>query len=409
MTACSVLPLTAALHGADVAADLIRSLRSVLTVPGVQVIDAVPDAKATSPLALLLVTGGTERQAIDAWRARQAVAPGEPVLLLTHPQHNSLPAALETLAKLQTDGARGRIVMLQPGTTSEGLDDALRDVTVWHGLRRSRVGLVGTPSDWLVASVPRPDALRRRWGPTLVDVPLPQVMGRFEENIEAPIAVPVRLAARPGDHTPHPADIETAARFEPVLRGIAGEERLDAIAVRCFDLVTDAHTSGCLALSSLNDRGIVAGCEGDVASTVAMLWVKLQLGSTAWMANPSEADRESGVIELAHCTVPLSMVAGYRLDTHFESNLGVAVAGELPSGPVTLVRLGGEELEHLWCVNGEALPTTPRSGRCRTQLDVRVDPVAVGELLDHPLGNHLVVVYGHHAEQLRAWWQEMVA
>lgn len=409
MTACSVLPLTAALHGADVTEQLLRSLRPVLRVPGVQVVAAAADAKATTPLALLLVTGGTEQMAIDAWRARQAVAPGEPVLLLTHPQHNSLPAALETLARLQMDGARGRIVMLQPGTTSEELEDALRDITVWHGLHRARVGLLGAPSEWLVASLPTPDALRHRWGPTLVEVPLPHVMERFDENIEAPIAVPVRLAAHPGERTPHPADIETAARFEPVLRGVANDERLDAITVRCFDLVTDAFTSGCLALSSLNDRGIVAGCEGDIASTVAMLWVKLQLGSTAWMANPSEADRETGLIELAHCTVPLSMVSGYRLDTHFESNLGVAVVGELPAGPITLLRLGGEELEHLWCVDGEALPTTPRAGRCRTQLDVRVDPAAVGELLDHPLGNHLVVVYGHHASELRAWWQEMVA
>ena len=32
-----------------------------------------------------------------------------------------------------------------------------------------------------------------------------------------------------------------------------------------------------------------------------------------------------------------------------------------------------------------------------------------GELLDHPLGNHLVVLYGHHAAHLRAWWAEMIA
>ncbi|MEI7547436.1 MAG: hypothetical protein WCK21_05185, partial [Actinomycetota bacterium] len=296
----------------------------------------------------------------------------------------------------------------QPDASTE-FDAAAHDLGVWHGLHRARVGLVGTPSDWLVASVPEPEGLRRRWGPTLVDVSLTGVMERFEENIDAPIAVSVRLAARPGEHTPHPADIETAARFEPVLRNVAIEQRLDAVAVRCFDLVTDAYTSGCLALSSLNDRGIVAGCEGDVASTIAMLWAKLLIGQPAWMANPSEADRDSGVIELAHCTVPLSMVTGYRLETHFESNLGVGIVGDLPPGPITLLRLGGDELQHLWCFDGEALPTEPRAGRCRTQLDVRVVPEAVGELLDHPLGNHLVVVYGHHAEEFRAWWSEMVA
>ena len=131
-------------------------------------------------------------------------------------------------------------------------------------------------------------------------------------------------------------------------------------------------------------------------------------GQTSWMANPSDIDRTTGVIELAHCTVPLSMVDGYRLETHFESNLGVGIVGDLPPGPVTVLRLEGDELEHLWCENSEALPTTTREGRCRTQLDVRVDPQAVSAVLDHPLGNHLVVLYGHHAEELRAWWLEYI-
>ena len=183
----------------------------------------------------------------------------------------------------------------------------------------------------------------------------------------------------------------------------------DAVAVRCFDLVTDHYTSGCLALSSLNDRGTIAGCEGDVASTMAMLWAKLLTGRLGWMANPAEIDRVTGVVELAHCTVPLSLVQGYRLATHFESGVGVALVGELPAGPVTMVRLGGDALQHLWCADGEAVLTTPRPDRCRTQLDVHIDPTAAGEVLDHPLGNHVVVLYGHHAATLRAWWQEMIA
>ena len=409
MTACGVLPVTAALHGGDVTRHVLQSLRAVFGVPGMQIVERAGEAKPTIPFSVLVVTGGVEQQVLDAWHERQALVPGEPLLLLTHPEENSLPAALEALARVQRDGGRGHIVMLEPGNAPHDFDAAAHALTVWHGLHRARVGMIGAPSEWLVASVPTPEALRRRWGPTLVEVSLPTVIERFEENIEAPIAVPVRLAARPGEDSPHPADIETAARFEPVLRAVAGEHHLDAVTVRCFDLITDAHTSGCLALSSLNDRGIVAGCEGDIASTIAMLWAKLLTGQASWMANPSDIDRTTGVIELAHCTVPLSMVDGYRLETHFESNLGVGIVGDLPPGPVTVLRLGGDELENLWCENGEALPTTARSGRCRTQLNIRVDPHAVGEVLDHPLGNHLVVLYGHHAEALRSWWLEHVA
>jgi L-fucose isomerase-like protein len=202
--------------------------------------------------------------------------------------------------------------------------------------------------------------------------------------------------------------VETAARFEPVLRDVVLDQRLDAIAVRCFDLLDRAYTSGCVALSALNDAGVIAGCEGDVASTIGMLWARAFTGQPAWMANPAAADRTTGRIELAHCTVPLSMTESYELTTHFESGIGVGIAGALPPGPVTLLRLGGKGLEQLWCEDGEAVATTPRAGRCRTQLDIVVDGAAVGDLLDHPLGNHLVMITGHHAADLRRWFDTML-
>ncbi|MDO8364649.1 MAG: hypothetical protein Q7V88_17295 [Actinomycetota bacterium] len=426
MIVCSVLPLAAALHGRDATATIVDSLRPTLVAARAHLVDSVSAAGHDTPLALLVVTGGTEQALLDAWHERQRDVPGEPMLLLVHPAHNSLPAALEALAALQRTGGRGRIQMLPVvalGAAMDGgaaaldphspavaeLSAAIHDISVWHAMRDARVGVLGAPSDWLVASVPDAAALRRRWGPTIIDADLPEALSRFEENIDAPIAVTVRVGAKPSAGEPHPADVETAARFEPVLRSIVAEQRLDAVTVRCFDLVRDAYTSGCLALSSLNDRGIVAGCEGDIASTVALLWAKRLTGHIGWMANPATADRHTGVIELAHCTVPLSLVEGYELATHFESGIGVGIAGTLPAGPVTLLRLGGDELQHLWCVDGEALPTVPRAGRCRTQLDVHVAPEAVGELLDRPLGNHLVTLAGHHAQHLRRWWHDLIA
>ena len=409
MVRCSLLAVTAALHTDAVGERALALVAEALGHDQFDVITDVGEASPTEPLAVLVVTGGTEHDILDAWRQRAEVVAGEPLVLVTHPEHNSLPAALEALARLRAEGARARIVTLQPGPDDDELELALHDAAVWHRLHRARLGLVGEPSEWLVASVPDPATVRRRWGVEVVAVPLGPVLDRYDDNIAAPLATPVQLAARPHEHAPHPADIETAARFEPVLRSLVRDEHLDAVAVRCFDLITRSHTSGCLALSALNDAGTIAGCEGDLATTLAMLWVRELTGRQPWMANPAAVDRTSGVVELAHCTVALSMVEGYRLDTHFESNLGVGITGELPPGPVTVVRLGGESLDQLWCEDGTALFTTPRAERCRTQLDVQVPPAAAAELLDHPLGNHLVVVYGHHAQHLRAWWQEMIA
>jgi L-fucose isomerase-like protein len=186
-------------------------------------------------------------------------------------------------------------------------------------------------------------------------------------------------------------------------------ERLDAVAVRCFDLVTRRGTSGCLALSALNDAGTVAACEGDLASAVGMLWVKELLGSASWMANPSHADPSSGLLRLAHCTVARSLVTSWELRSHFESGLGVAIAGDLGEGAVTLVRLGGRRLDELFLAEGEAVSVPRREDVCRTQVDVRLAPGAVDELLERPLGNHLLLVPGHHAARLRAFWEWAVA
>jgi L-fucose isomerase-like protein len=251
--------------------------------------------------------------------------------------------------------------------------------------------------------------VRLRWGVSIVDADLPAAIERYATVTDAPHAVPVHLGARRTSHEPDRSDVVAASRFESVLHEVVAAERLDAVSVRCFDLLASTHTSGCLALSALNDAGVIAGCEGDVASTVALLWMRLLTGQLGWMANPAAADPATGVIELAHCTVALSLVSGYELDTHFESGLGIGIAGDLPPGPVTVLRLGGKDLEQLWCVDGTALPTTRRPGRCRTQLDVHVASDAVADLLERPLGNHLVVIAGHHAEQVRRWWRTMLA
>lgn len=371
--------------------------------------EAGPEAcSGPGPLAILVGTGGTEAEALRLRAAREAAAPGEPLLLVTLPAHNSLPAALEALARVRQDGGRGRIVHLagpDDAPSIESLLTAIDDLRTRERLHRARVGLVGVPSDWLVASVPEGAAVREVWGPEVVPVDLTSLLDaplREAGTADLGLAASFEGGATAVRET-GPAGVLTASKVHAALEGLAARERLDAVAVRCFDLVTERGTSGCLALSALNDAGTVAACEGDLASAVAMLWVKTLLGSASWMANPSHADAGSGLLRLAHCTVPRSLVTRWDLRSHFESGLGVAVAGELPPGPVTLLRLGGKRLEAIYLAEGEAVETERREDLCRTQLDVRLEPAAVSELLERPLGNHLVLVPGHVAARLRAY------
>jgi L-fucose isomerase-like protein len=363
-----------------------------------------PDVDPDVPFLVVVATGGTEQAILETARGRARARPHEPVVLVAHPRHNSLPAALEALARLHQDGHRGRIAYVPDGEADEPAD-AVADLAAWHLLHASRLGQVGDPSDWLVASTPEADRVRRRWGVELVTVPMDEVLG--DHRPPAAGAVPVRW---PGHEAgPAPAEVVAAEALHPTLTAVLERHRVDALTVRCFDFLGELRTSGCLALADLNEAGIVAGCEGDVASAVAMLWIRHLLDSPSWIANPAQVDVAAGELVLAHCTIAPSLAEDLHLDTHFESGLGVGISGTIPPGPVTLVRLGGTGLERRWLADGEVVGSGDSPDLCRTQATVRLEPGRVVELLDGPLGNHLVLVPGHHRERLDRWWRLAVA
>ena len=408
-----VLTVGSPLHDAQALRGALEaSLRTLASLGGREA--GVAALGTADPLAVLVGTGGTEAEILRLHAARQAAAPGDPLLLVTHPAHNSLPAALEALARLRQDGGRGRIVHLpgpEDGPALARLSAAIDDLCAFRRLHRSRIGLVGVPSDWLVASVPTAEAVRRTWGPETVAVDLGGVLeavGQAADDRALALAASFDTGAA-ASREPDAAALRQAACAFTALADLAAAQRLDAVAVRCFDLVTRRGTSGCLALAELNDRGTVAACEGDLASAVAMLWVKELLGTTSWMANPVHADAGSGLLRLAHCTIPRSLVTGFELRSHFESGKGVALAGSLPPGRVTLVRLGGRALEQVFIAEGHAVPASPREDLCRTQVDVSLAPGEVAELLARPLGNHLVLVPGDRAARLRDYRDWAVA
>jgi L-fucose isomerase-like protein len=368
---------------------------------------------APEPLCFLVATGGTESVVLDLYTTRQALVADEPVLLLAHPGNNSLPAALEVLARLHQEGARGRIIYLGAPDDPAGLErleGALHELEVRRALHSARIGLVGDPSDWLVASSPSPATVHDVWGPEVLPIPMAELTSAVEAaDLEAAGTAAAELAAGATDIVEPTADaLADVARVHAGLRSVVDSYQLDAITVRCFDLVLDRSTTGCFALAELTDAGVIAGCEGDLVSTIGLMWAGLLTGETPWMANPAHVDEYENTLLLAHCTVPRSLVERYRLRSHFESGLGVGIEGELPLGPVTLLRVGGAMMDCLWLAEGEIVAPHHEENLCRTQAEVRLSRGHVSELLRAPLGNHIVLVYGHHADALAEWWDSML-
>jgi L-fucose isomerase-like protein len=356
------------------------------------------------PDVLLLVTGGTERLALLAIDRM----PG-PVFLLAHTELNSFPAALEVAACLRQRGRSGRIYLLDDGD-DPSLGRLARHLEVRRRLQSVRLGRIGVPSDWLVASMPSAELVRTTWGPTVVDVPMDDVFAAMR-NADAAETQRVRDHVTANAHTvrePSPLDLDAAARVAVALRAVIRAHRLDACTVRCFDLVSESSTTGCLALSWLLDEGVVAGCEGDVPATLTMLWMQLMTDRPGFMANPQDLDPAAGTLWLAHCTIARSLVSRYSLRSHFESSLGVGIEGDVPPGPATVARVGGADLRALFVADAEVLGNGTSLRRCRTQVLLRL-AADLRELLERPLGNHHVLLPGHWAADLREYHKLFVA
>jgi len=349
--------------------------------------------------AILVLTGGVEREAL---RAIAQLPP--PALLIAHPGHNSLPASLEILARIRQDGGEGKILFGTPEEIAAGLERELVVSKAWEGLRFSRVGLIGEPSDWLVASDVDRAFLKGRLSVELIPIEMEELLARIEEASSPKKEVDrfKRAACSVDDRAEE--NVPKSVAIYQGLRSVVDGHNLAACTVRCFDLVTRLGQTGCYALSRLNDEHVPAGCEGDLQALFSLYVAFLLFGQAAFMGNVTSVEPARRILGMAHCTCPLSMTAQYSIATHFESDLGVGIAGKIPVGPCTVFRLGGERLDRLFVREGATEETTVRDDLCRTQTRISVDG-PIDELLEAPLGNHHVLLEGHHRKTIETFFE----
>jgi len=292
---------------------------------------------------------------------------------------------LEARAALRERGFAAATVYLDSLTPPPAMRALPRVLSVGG----ARLGVVGEPSPWLVASSIDRARLEEKMGVALVDVDMEELY-RGYLAARVPQSLVDMVAERCSLLRSRDALVD-ALRVYVALRQLALRHRLDGLTLRCFDLIGRLGTTGCLALAILNSEGLTAGCEGDEQSLVTMYMLSRLSGAPAWMANPARV--EGDALLLAHCTAPLAWGGPCRLTTHFESGIGVGVDAAHPGGEVVLARVDGR-LEKIVAARGVVAESgMGLPGLCRTQVRVRlgVDP---WEFLEASPGNHLVVAPG---------------
>lgn len=308
--------------------------------------------------------------------------------LLTSGKSNSLAASLEILSYLDQQGLKGEVLHGSPEYL-QGRIQALKTVAeARKKLQGARIGVIGEPSDWLISSHADPIALMDRIGAKLEPIAMEDLLQEIARSKAD--AAPAEVLMADNVRASYPG----AMQIYHALKAIVEKHGLNALTLRCFDLLTSVGNTGCLALASFNADGFPASCEGDVPALLSMMISQALTGCTGFMANPSRIDVETGEILFAHCTVPFDMVRNWQYDTHFESGIGVGIHGEIPEGPVTVFKVSGK-LDRFFAAEGELLYNQYEDNLCRTQVVLKVKPEEARYFLTKPIGNHHIVVPGH--------------
>jgi L-fucose isomerase-like protein len=320
---------------------------------------------------VFIKTGGTEHKFKKLFPALKAS--GKPITLLSSGTDNSLPAALEIKYWLTLQGIKNVSLLHGPvESITEKLTERCECIRIQQSLKQSKAGVLGKPSDWLIASSVDYCKVKEKWGIQLLDIPLEEVVSNVHQVSPAEVKQARPHFPAPGSVCgPSEKDVEGAIKIYLAVRKIQKDYGLTALTVRCFDLLESLNNTGCLALAKLNDEGIPAGCEGDIPAMVTMIINQLLTGQPGFMVNPSVIEKDS--ILFAHCTVPMTLVDSFALKTHFESGLGVAIAGTFSPSPVTITKIMGIDLQQYLVLQGRIVPHTPSDRLCRTQVKVIPD------------------------------------
>jgi L-fucose isomerase-like protein len=121
-----------------------------------------------------------------------------------------------------------------------------------------------------------------------------------------------------------------------------------------------------------------------------------------YFTTPSKYGRlvrfDDNTIVLAHCTLPLSMCESYKLNTHFESGIGVAIKGNIKEQEITIFKLA-RNLKDYYVSTGKIITNINENNLCRTQIVVKLDD-DVKYFLNRPYGNHHIIVLGNHKDKI---------
>lgn len=379
----NIYPIVSSLHQKDRINDetlkLLKELER-LSNHTFEIVDI--DDFYNADLSLILIqSGGSEQLFLKQFKKLKG-----PYYLLTYGHNNSLAASLEILSYLKDHNLNGEVLH----GSNEYIAKRINELITNKNEVKYRYGIIGKPSDWLIASNVNYNDAISDLSVQLVYIPIDEVvkyykLSKLTFNNEANLNFDEK-------------ELYKAERLHNALKTIKEKYKLDGLTIRCFSLLSKLKTTACVSLSLFNKENIVATCEGDIATMLTMHITNKLFNQAGFQANPSRIDVFNSRMVLAHCTLPLSMCKTYSANTHFESGIGVAIKGELKEEKVTIFKLS-KNLKNYYVTTGTILHNLNETNLCRTQIEIKVDE-NIEYFLNRPYGNHHVIIYGDHKQEI---------
>ena len=361
------------------------------------------EAKYVDMPMIFIASGGTEEMFMNIYDELP-----KPIILLTDGLHNSLAASMEIQSWVKELGDISEILHGSPEHLKTRIESLYKIINTAQILKKSTIGAIGFPSSWLIASDVDYTKVKSKWGVTYKNIELSSL---YKLISDAPIDKAEEVAKKfiknsSGLKEANNDDVIEASKVYLCLKELCRENKFDAVTLRCFDLLDRHKTTGCLALSLLNDENLICGCEGDAQSIFSMYLAKLLTEEISFMANPALINADTNEVILAHCTIATSITEKYIIRSHFESRIGVGIQGLLSNGPITLFKCGGSDLSKYFISKGEIIDNLDNPNMCRTQLKINLEE-NVDYFFNNPIANHHLIIRGDYTDILIEFMDKM--
>ncbi len=395
-----VVPLASRIHGTEYYLNLLKEFSNIFSSYNVKVLDVADSDEAindelinivsNSIPILLILTGGCSKLAVELISRCNV----KRVLIVSHPQHNSLASAISVRSKLELEGIAVRNYFCN--NLSRCSQVVERAIKVGRALIRLLGVNVGVIASELGEEVKHFEEVLSA---KVVLITYDELSELINETTEEEVGNAINVINRSIklEGLSYEA-LRKVIKIYIAMKKLVASKGLNALAIDCFPYLMRFGVTPCLAVALLNAEGVPTACEGDLRSLALMLIARSLDIKSSWIANIASVDGRT--ITLAHCTIAPTLGVNCMLVPHFESGNPYAVTCKLHEGVYTIAGID-REYSAIATLKAKLISSGLLSNdMCRTQAILRAD-VDLSELPNISLSNHHLLIPGDIVSDLR--------